>query len=72
MLPQLTPATTLGLAAATAYAAREGTDLETYLRARGPALTVSQAAAAVTELVTGPGHDKEAYLLTAAGLSPAP
>jgi NAD(P)-dependent dehydrogenase (short-subunit alcohol dehydrogenase family) len=72
VLPQLTPATALGLAAVTAYATREGTGLETYLRAAGPALTVSQAAAAVTELVTDPSHDKEAYLLTAAGLSPAP
>jgi NAD(P)-dependent dehydrogenase (short-subunit alcohol dehydrogenase family) len=72
VLPKLTPATALGLAAATAYAARQGTDLETYLQAAGPALTAGQAGAAVTELITDPGYDKEAYLLTAAGLSPAP
>jgi hypothetical protein len=28
--------------------------------------------AAVTSLVTDPGYDKDAYLLTAAGLAPAP
>ena len=36
----------------------------------GPALTPEQVGQAVTALVTGPGHDQDAYLLTAAGLRP--
>lgn len=72
VLPQLTPVTGLGSAAVAAYAARQGVDLDTYLRDAGPALTAEQAGEAVTSLVTGTGHDHGAYLLTAAGLAPAP
>ena len=39
---------------------------------RGIATSLSQAGAAITSLITDPGHDRDAYLLTAAGLSPAP
>jgi NAD(P)-dependent dehydrogenase (short-subunit alcohol dehydrogenase family) len=72
VLPQLTPATALGSAAVGAYAARAGLTVDDYLRAAGPALTTGQVGAAVTSLVTEPGYDKDAYLLTAAGLAPAP
>jgi NAD(P)-dependent dehydrogenase (short-subunit alcohol dehydrogenase family) len=72
VLPQLTPATALGSAAVDAYAARAGLAVADYLRAAGPALTTGQVGAAVTSLVTEPGYDKDAYLLTAAGLTPAP
>ncbi len=72
VLPQLTPATALGSAAVAAYAARAGMTVADYLGAAGPALTTAQVGAAVTSLVTEPGHDKDAYLLTAAGLTPAP
>ena len=72
VLPQLTPATALGSAAVAAYAARAGLAVDEYLRAAGPALTTGQVGAAVTSLVTEPGYDKDAYLLTAAGLAPAP
>ncbi len=72
VLPQLTPATALGSAAVDAYAARAGLAVDDYLRAAGPALTTGQVGAAVTSLVTDPGYDKDAYLLTAAGLTPAP
>ena len=72
VLPRLTPATALGSAAVAAYAARQGMDVAGYLAAAGPALTVEQVGAAVTSLVTDPGHDKDAYVLTAAGLIPAP
>jgi NAD(P)-dependent dehydrogenase (short-subunit alcohol dehydrogenase family) len=72
VLPQLTPATGLGSAAVTAYAARAGLTVADYLSAAGPALTAGQAGAAVTSLVTDPAYDKGAYLLTAAGLVPAP
>jgi NAD(P)-dependent dehydrogenase (short-subunit alcohol dehydrogenase family) len=70
VLPQLTPATALGAAAVAAYAARQGVDVATYMGGLGPALTPEQAGRAITDLVTGPGPDQDAYLLTAAGLSP--
>jgi len=70
VLPQLTPATGLGAAAAAAYAARQGVDIATYLEGLGPALTPEQAGEAITGLAAGPGRDQGAYLLTAAGLSP--
>jgi NADP-dependent 3-hydroxy acid dehydrogenase YdfG len=68
VLPQLTPATTLGAAAVAAYAAREGIDVAAYLDRSGPALTPERAGQAVVDLATGDGHDQDAYLLTAAGL----
>jgi len=71
VLPQLTPATALGSAAVAAYAARQGADISSYLEAAGPVLTIDQAGQAITTLITDPGHDKDAYLLTAAGLAPA-
>jgi len=70
VLPQLTPATGLGAVAAAAYAARQGVDLATFLEGFGPALTPEQAGKAIIDLATGPGRDQDAYLLTAAGLSP--
>jgi NAD(P)-dependent dehydrogenase (short-subunit alcohol dehydrogenase family) len=72
LLPQLTPATGLGSAAVAAYAARQGVTVADYLKAAGPALTTGQVGAAVTALVTAAGYDEGAYLLTAAGLTPAP
>ena len=70
VLPQLTPATGLGAAAVTAYAARQGVDVATYLEGLGPTLTPEQAGGAVAGLAAGPDRDQGAYLLTAAGLSP--
>ena len=71
VLPQLTPATRLGFPAVAAYAARAGTNVEEYLKDRGPALTAEQAGESIAGLVTdGAGHDQRAYLLTAAGLRP--
>jgi NAD(P)-dependent dehydrogenase (short-subunit alcohol dehydrogenase family) len=70
VLPQLTPATTLGAAAVAAYAAREGTDVATFLRNAGPALTPEEAGDAITGLITNHADGQDAYLLTAAGLSP--
>jgi hypothetical protein len=43
-----------------------------YLAAAGPTLTTEQAGSAITELIADPGHDQDAYLLTAGGLSPLP
>ncbi len=70
VLPQLTPATGLGAAAVAAYAARQGADLQEFLRGMGPALTPEQAGRAIVELATAPGRDEGAYQLGAAGLSP--
>lgn len=69
VLPQLTPATDLGVAAVAAYAARAGADVETFLKERGPALTPEQVGKAITELAAGTGSEG-AYLLTAGGLIP--
>jgi NAD(P)-dependent dehydrogenase (short-subunit alcohol dehydrogenase family) len=70
VLPQLTPATTLGAPAVVGYAARQGVDLDTYIKGLGPALTPERAGEAITELVIDAGSEQDAYLLTAAGLRP--
>jgi NAD(P)-dependent dehydrogenase (short-subunit alcohol dehydrogenase family) len=72
VLPQLTGATGLGSAAVAAYAARQGVDVATYRQDAGPALTTEQVGKAITGLVTGADTSHDAYLLTAAGLTPAP
>jgi NAD(P)-dependent dehydrogenase (short-subunit alcohol dehydrogenase family) len=73
LLPQLTPATALGLVYVTAYAAREGGGGASRQGAgQGPALTPELAGQAITGLVTGPEPDQDAYVLTAAGLRPLP
>ena len=70
VLPQLTPATALGAGYVAACAAREGMDTAAFLARSGPALTPEQAGQATTDLVTSPGLDQDAHLLTAAGLRP--
>jgi NAD(P)-dependent dehydrogenase (short-subunit alcohol dehydrogenase family) len=72
VLPQLTPETDLGAAAVAAYAARQGVDIPAFLEGRGPALTPAQVGTAIVDIATGSGDDRDAYLLTAAGLSPVP
>lgn len=72
VLPQLTPATSLGSAGVAAYAARQGVDVAKYLETTGPILTIDQVGTAITSLITDPGHDRDAYLLTPSGLTPAP
>jgi len=66
LLPQLTPATALGGMYVAAYTARQGTPAG----GPGPAVTPEGVGQAVTELITGPGPDQDAYLLTGAGLRP--
>jgi len=70
VLPQLTPETGLGRPAVAAYAAREGMDVAAFLATRGPALTPARAGEDIAALITDPGHDQAAYLISAAGLSP--
>jgi NAD(P)-dependent dehydrogenase (short-subunit alcohol dehydrogenase family) len=72
LLPKLTPATDLGSAAVAAYAARDGEDVAAYLEKTGPALTADQVGQSVLDLAVGPGNDRDAYLLTAAGLTALP
>jgi NAD(P)-dependent dehydrogenase (short-subunit alcohol dehydrogenase family) len=72
VLPQLTPATDLGAAAVAAYAARQGMKVADYLEAAGPALTPEQVGEAILSLARDHGRDQDAYLVTAAGLAPAP
>jgi NAD(P)-dependent dehydrogenase (short-subunit alcohol dehydrogenase family) len=72
VLPQLTSATDLGATAVAAYAAREGVDAATYQESLGPALIPEQAGQEIAGLAAGSGSDERAYLLTAAGLRPAP
>jgi NAD(P)-dependent dehydrogenase (short-subunit alcohol dehydrogenase family) len=71
VLPQLTPATELGAVFAAAYAAREGAGAAAR-GGPGGVLTPEQVGEAVIGLVTGPGPEQNAYLLTAAGLRPLP
>jgi NAD(P)-dependent dehydrogenase (short-subunit alcohol dehydrogenase family) len=68
VLPGLTPATQLGAAAVAAYAAREGMDVGAFLERGGPVLTAEQVGKSIAELVLDPDHDRDAYVLTAAGL----
>lgn len=70
LLPRLTPATDLGAVAVAAYAERQGVDVDSFVRATGPALTAEQVGKSVLEIATGDATEHDAYLLTAAGLSP--
>jgi NAD(P)-dependent dehydrogenase (short-subunit alcohol dehydrogenase family) len=70
LLPQLTPATSLGAAGAAAYAERQGVGIDEFLQNFGPTLVPDQVGEAVLTLATDTGHDRDAYLLTPAGLRP--
>ncbi|MCC3312492.1 SDR family oxidoreductase [Nocardia africana] len=71
VLPQLTPATSLGLPAVRAYAARSGRSAQEYLDRLGAPLTPEIAGAALLELA-GSGDPAAAYRLTAEGLTALP
>jgi NAD(P)-dependent dehydrogenase (short-subunit alcohol dehydrogenase family) len=70
LLPRLTPTTDLGAVAVAAYAERQGVDVDTFLRAAGPALTGEQVGKSVLEIATGDAAEGGAYLLTSTGLAP--
>mgnify|MGYP001216251689 CR=1 FL=1 len=70
VLPQLTPETGLGAAGVAAYAARQGAGIPAFLDRLGPALTPEQVGTAIIDIATGAADDRDAYLLTATGLSP--
>ncbi|OBI10321.1 SDR family oxidoreductase [Mycobacterium scrofulaceum] len=69
VLPRLTPATELGAKAVAAYAERQGVDVESFVRAAGPALTAEQVGRSVLAIATEDSGTPDAYLLTSAGLS---
>jgi NAD(P)-dependent dehydrogenase (short-subunit alcohol dehydrogenase family) len=72
VLPQLTPVTGLGAAAVAAYAAREGIEVAAFTERAGPALTTDQVGQAIAGLAVDGAEGHGAYMLQAAGLSPAP
>jgi 3-oxoacyl-[acyl-carrier protein] reductase len=70
--PKIAPQTGVGRPAVQAYATRAGLSVEEYLQPQGGPLTPEIAGQAIVKLVTSPGPDRDAYLLTAAGLRPLP
>jgi NAD(P)-dependent dehydrogenase (short-subunit alcohol dehydrogenase family) len=69
LLPQLTPATGLGSAGVSGYAARQGVDRDTFVEGLQPVLTADQVAKAVLELAANSGSAPE-YQVSGAGLRP--
>ncbi|GAA4532875.1 SDR family oxidoreductase [Mycobacterium paraffinicum] len=69
VLPRLTPATGLGAKAVAAYAERQGVDVESFVRAGGPALSAEQVGESVLSIATDGRGGGDAYLLTSTGLS---
>ncbi len=73
VLPQITPATGLGLPAVTAYAALSGQSVAEYLERLGDPLTPDAAGTALLDLARAdPARVAAAYRLTAAGLTAVP
>lgn len=73
VLPQITPATGLGLPAIRAYAARAGQSLEDYLKQLGEPLTPQLAGTALLELArTDSAALAPAYRLAGSGLTELP
>src|SRR5215472_16646615 len=64
VLPDLTPVTDLGAAAAASYAARQGVDLATFVEGRGATLSLEQVGRSIVELAAGTGT-AGAYRLSA-------
>jgi NAD(P)-dependent dehydrogenase (short-subunit alcohol dehydrogenase family) len=71
VLPQLTPATELGEKAVEAYAARAGMDVAAFRSQLGPELTAETAGDSFVELASDQARSGS-FMLTAAGLTPAP
>jgi NAD(P)-dependent dehydrogenase (short-subunit alcohol dehydrogenase family) len=69
LLPQMTPGTSIGSAAIAGYAARQGVDEDTFVKARGTILTPEQFAAALVAVVGDPDSAPE-YQGTGEGFRP--
>ena len=73
LLPQITPNTGLGAAGASAYAERDGIELETFLARFEPLVTPELVGEAVVDLSIGGktvAQDALAFMLSGAGLRP--
>jgi NAD(P)-dependent dehydrogenase (short-subunit alcohol dehydrogenase family) len=68
VLPKLTPATDLGAMAVAAYARREGTDVDRFVRQMGPAVEPEKAGRHIADLASSTEQPAGAYLLTPDGL----
>lgn len=70
LLPNMTPAGGVGVAAVEGYAARQGVDRDTFVAGREqPLLTAEQVAKAVMEVAQDAGGEAE-YRVGGAGLQP--
>jgi NAD(P)-dependent dehydrogenase (short-subunit alcohol dehydrogenase family) len=67
VLPQLTPATELGARAVSAYAERQGVDVETFVQSMGSILTPNQVGSSVVQFATMRQPAHRSYALTSAG-----
>jgi NAD(P)-dependent dehydrogenase (short-subunit alcohol dehydrogenase family) len=72
LLPQLTPVTTIGAVYVAAYAARQGAGPAAAATSQGPVVTPELVGQTVLDLAVGKADEKNAYLLTPAGLRPVP
>jgi len=73
VLPRMTPHGEIGRHGVRAYAARSGQTEEAFVQQMGELLTPETAGSALVDLVAAdPPTVRSAYLLTAAGLQPAP
>ena len=67
VLPQLTPATSLGAGGVKAYAAEAGLTIDGFTSQLGPTLTTEQVAETVVSIVTAESYSTAAYALTTDG-----
>jgi NAD(P)-dependent dehydrogenase (short-subunit alcohol dehydrogenase family) len=72
LLPQLTPVTTIGAVYVAAYAARQGAGPAAAATSQGPVVTPELVGQTVLDLAVGKADEKNAYLVTPAGLRPVP
>lgn len=72
VLPKLTPATSLGLDAVRAYAARRGVSEEQFVQTLGTPVTPESAGEAFVRLAAGRSDGAVAYALTGEGISELP
>lgn len=72
VLPPLTPGTSVGNVGAAGYAKRQGVDVATFIDRMGQTVQPEQIAKLIVEIAADPAYDLRAYVLNAAGISPAP
>jgi NAD(P)-dependent dehydrogenase (short-subunit alcohol dehydrogenase family) len=70
VLPGLSPVTDLGANGAAAYAALAGVDVDTFVRSRGPVLTLDLVGRSIVDLAADPERNHPAYMLMGNGLNP--